>query len=165
MSNIVQKSPLNARQERFCSAMVTAPTGEQAALAAGYSPGGAARTATRLLKKPEIVARIEELREPVIKRTQASAADIIAEIERAAFADPEEPPTWSQKNRALDLLARIHSMYRDDAERLNVYVFQQIQNLPPATVERLWEDEGEFVELLDSLGYRNGAPALPSASG
>jgi len=54
-------SPLTKRAEAFCAAYARRPHGTDAAREAGYADANAARQASRLLIRPEILARIAEL--------------------------------------------------------------------------------------------------------
>lgn len=56
---------LSAKMERFCQEMMLHDSPEEAAMSAGYSPDNrksAAATASRLLKRADVRARITELR-------------------------------------------------------------------------------------------------------
>lgn len=50
---------INERQRRFIAAYLIEPTGEKAAIAAGYKPSRAKITAAELLRRPDIVAAIQ----------------------------------------------------------------------------------------------------------
>lgn len=54
-------SPLTKRAEAFCAAYARRPHGADAAREAGYAAATAARQASRLLIRPQILARIAEL--------------------------------------------------------------------------------------------------------
>jgi hypothetical protein len=65
--------PLNRRQETFCRLYAENPNGAAAAREAGYK--SAANQASRLLKNPDVVARLAELAGPAAQHQAAVAAD------------------------------------------------------------------------------------------
>jgi phage terminase small subunit len=68
--------------------------GRRAAIAAGYAPGSAAVTASRLLTKPNIRTEIDNHRQEVINRVQQETGitleRTLREIARGAFHDPRK---------------------------------------------------------------------------
>jgi Terminase small subunit len=62
------------KHERFCINIADGLTGEKAYIQAGYSPNGAAQSASRLLRNAEIQARIEVLRNAMAEQAIERAA-------------------------------------------------------------------------------------------
>ncbi|WP_417724577.1 terminase small subunit [Salipiger sp.] len=86
----------NKKHERFCHEYVSSAVqgvrgnGTKAAIEAGYSRKTAGQQAFDLLKKPEISARVSELREGVLKALDLSAVDVARRYALIAMADPNE---------------------------------------------------------------------------
>ena len=86
---------LSHKHRAFITAYLRHFNGTKAALEAGYSEGGARRTATRLLKEPAIAAEIEaELR--VRGMSADEALEGLAAISRADMADFAKELGWPQ---------------------------------------------------------------------
>ena len=74
--NSTAKVNLSAKEEKFCQLMVTGKLDSASAAYRTAYPGGKAskktvnEMAARIMKKPKIAARIEELRAPVVKKVQ-----------------------------------------------------------------------------------------------
>ena len=56
------KQDINHKQEKFCQAFIISSNATEAARAAGYSAGSANNQGYRLLQRPEIIYRLEEIR-------------------------------------------------------------------------------------------------------
>lgn len=80
---------LTEKEEKFCLKLFEHGEKFQAVLDAGYkqTPKAAAVTATRLLKKAKIQARLKELRSKQEKRTEVTADRILLELYRIATVD------------------------------------------------------------------------------
>ncbi len=72
---------LKARQEAFCQAYADHPNGAEAARAAGYADAGARQEAHRLLAKPEIAQRLDELRLEAAERRARAVDALIAKLD------------------------------------------------------------------------------------
>lgn len=70
----------SAQHERFCREYVVDNQGGKAAVRAKYSPRSASVQASRLLKKPAIIARIKELQDEIGKRLSLSAERVAEEL-------------------------------------------------------------------------------------
>jgi len=81
---------LSPKQERFCQEYLLDLNATQAGIRAGYSPKTAGSQAHDLLKKPEIEARIEELKAERSKRTQIDADWLLRRLAAEAEADVAE---------------------------------------------------------------------------
>lgn len=78
---------LNAKQTRFCEEYIIDLNGTQAAIRAGYSKKTANRIASELLTKPDIKARIEELKAERSKRTGITADRVLQELALIGFSN------------------------------------------------------------------------------
>ena len=86
------ESGLTDKQQRFCELYVGEAklNGSEAARMAGYSENSAGAIASENLQKPEIQARIAELRATLSERTSISAEKVLREVALVAFSDHSE---------------------------------------------------------------------------
>lgn len=141
-----------------------------AAVSAGYSHGSSGR---RLLRSDKIGKAIEVERSktvatsgaelqgrgkkiPAARRTfrrlaEVSGERIVDELADVAFSEPPEPPTHSEKLRALDILAKVQGLYNENP--VFVQVKQYVQSLPPDERRELLLNRGRLIELLEGQGY------------
>ncbi|MFC1987760.1 terminase small subunit [Chloroflexota bacterium] len=78
------------RWDRFAIALLEEPTGEAAAIKAGYSPKSARFLATRLRKNPYVIKRLKELQERIESEKIANVRERkekLSEIIRAKVVD------------------------------------------------------------------------------
>jgi phage terminase small subunit len=73
---------LTERQEAFCQFYVEGHSGTAAAKHAGYAPGSAHVTASRLLRAPKVAARIAALRRDLGVANEISPKVVLAKLER-----------------------------------------------------------------------------------
>src|SRR6516225_616051 len=78
---------MNPRQQRFVEEYLVDLNGYRAAARAGYAEKGARNIASRLLRKPEIMAAVEKAKEERRERLRITADRVLAELARIAFAD------------------------------------------------------------------------------
>lgn len=78
---------LSDKQERFCQEYILDLNATQAGIRAGYSEKTAGSQAHELLKKPEISARIEELKLQRSERTKIDADWLLQRLAAEAEAD------------------------------------------------------------------------------
>ncbi|VTS00552.1 terminase small subunit [Tuwongella immobilis] len=81
---------LTPKQERFCQEYIVDLNASAAARRAGYSHRTAGSIGEELLRKPEISARIRELKDEQARRTQITADQVLAELARIAYLDPRK---------------------------------------------------------------------------
>ena len=74
------ETPLSARQERFVQEYVLDYNATQAAIRAGYSERSARYTASDLLRRPNILARIRALQAELRERLSLTEDRVIAEL-------------------------------------------------------------------------------------
>jgi phage terminase small subunit len=79
---------LNAREQRFVDHFMGNAT--QAAIAAGYSPKGARRAGSRLMKKEHVVAAIEGQRAKASEVAQVTRANVVAQLWQLATLPAQE---------------------------------------------------------------------------
>lgn len=75
---------LNARQEAFCQSYARKANATQAAKDAGYSPKTAYSQGHDLLKKPEILSRIETIQADRFKKLHMTPDETLARLARQA---------------------------------------------------------------------------------
>ncbi len=73
--------PLKPQHEAFCRAYAVAPSGAEAARAAGYSLLNARQQAFRLLQRPDIVERLTELGADLGARRDDAVAALLAKLD------------------------------------------------------------------------------------
>lgn len=78
---------LKDRQELFCLEYMKDYHGTNAAIRAGYSAQTSYSIASELLKKPEIKARINELKAKISGRNGVTIDRIVGHLSKIAFAD------------------------------------------------------------------------------
>ena len=120
---------LNERQDRFCVAVAEGMPPYQAYKAAGYS--GQANGAYQLIKKPLVIARIEQIRQfrdrtvgevltNAVSREAITKQWIMDRLQQNAISCMEREPRWAYNpaaaNRALELLGKEMSMFLDRKE-------------------------------------------------
>lgn len=76
---------LTAQQEIFCQQYVKCLSGNDAAIAAGYSKRSARYKASKLLTLPHIMARVKELHTEIAKRNNIDADAIVKELIKLGF--------------------------------------------------------------------------------
>jgi phage terminase small subunit len=78
---------LTIKQENFCLSYIQTDNASEAYRKAGYSKNMSDKTvneaASRLLKASKVVARLEELRKPIIEKHNVTVESILKELEEA----------------------------------------------------------------------------------
>ena len=105
------------RQEAFCQAFIIDLIGSHAAIAAGYSENNAAATASRMLTKANIRARIAELMDERSKRTLVDADFVVRNLLDIAMKCQSKVPVmiFDAVNKAM--------VQKVDADGKNVWEF------------------------------------------
>jgi len=104
-------SDLNGRQEAFCRNYVSGMSGTAAAIDAGYERSSAAGQASRLLDRPNVAARITELRKEVADQYCKSTEDILAKLE-GLYRRAVNSGEWSVAARIVTMQARVAGVDR-----------------------------------------------------
>lgn len=112
--------------EAFCREYQIDRIGTQAAIRAGYSKKTAAETASRLLRNPQIQARIAELSEKILEKCDVTAERVMRELAAIAFSDPRK--LFNERGE----LVPVHQL--DDATAASIAGIE---------VETHWEGKGE----------------------
>jgi phage terminase small subunit len=89
MDKVEPKSakPLRPKEARFVEEYLVDGNGTRAARAAGYGHASAVVTASRLLRKGNVLAALESARTEQSKRTALSADAVLLELKRLALVD------------------------------------------------------------------------------
>lgn len=85
-----KKSKLTDKQEMFCQEYMIDLNATQAAIRAGYSKNTAKDIACENLAKPNIQARIAELKESRLKRVELTQDEVLEELKNFAYSDITE---------------------------------------------------------------------------
>ncbi len=97
---------LTERQEAFCRAYLECPVAAKAAVAAGYSPATARQQASRLLKHPLVIRRLDALRD-VRGRDWQVRRDTIIDQAEAVYEAAMEKADYYAAMQALTMKARL----------------------------------------------------------
>lgn len=81
---------LTPKQENFCLHYLELGNASEAYRNAGYSKGMSDKTvneaSARLLKNSKVIARLNELRKPIVEKTMITIEDLVEELEKARKA-------------------------------------------------------------------------------
>ena len=81
---------LTPKQEMFCLKYLELSNASEAYRQAGYSKNMSDKTvneaSSRLLKDSKVVARLNELRKPIVEKTMITVEDLVKELEEARIA-------------------------------------------------------------------------------
>lgn len=78
---------ITVQQELFCQEFAVDRNGTQAAIRAGYAKRSARGTAARLLAKPDIQARVEEIMAAIVARVGVTQDMVVSELCKLAFTN------------------------------------------------------------------------------
>jgi phage terminase small subunit len=81
---------LNDKQKLFCKEYLIDLNGTQAAIRAGYSEKTAGQQAEQLLKKLEIAAYVQELKEKRSEKTEITAEMVLRELAKIGFSNIQD---------------------------------------------------------------------------
>lgn len=117
LSNQVS-SPAREKELLFIAAYWKDPAkdGQAAAIAAGYSPRGAAVRANEILKRPHVQAELARLQLNVSNRTARTLADVVAELEKIAFSNTLD---FSKLTPDGDLIPDFSNLTREQAAAIS----------------------------------------------
>jgi len=124
------------RLEAFCDAVARGMSGTQAAIAAGYSERRASATAAELRRRPEVLERIESLKERYVaarvEKVTVTGEWVMQELAELAMRSKElnDRPTLA---RTLEILARANGLFierrmevRSPLENLSAHQLQRM---------------------------------------
>lgn len=95
----------NTRQERFVQELVKGNSGREALRRAGFSPSPG--HSSRLLRRPDIQQRYEELAGAAMRHTEVTAVRVINEIAAIAFANMIDFITFDADGKPQASLAKL----------------------------------------------------------
>ena len=79
-----------AKEEIFCYRYALHNNGAKAAREAGYAEDSARVTATKILSKPYILEKIDEIKKENFKKLDISGERVLIEIAKLAFVNPQD---------------------------------------------------------------------------
>lgn len=82
-----RKTSLTAKRIAFAREYVKDSNGQQAAIRAGFSPGGARHRAFEMLRDPRVVAEIHKRTERLSAKADVTAERVLRELARLALSD------------------------------------------------------------------------------
>lgn len=102
---------LKPQHEAFCRAYAAEPNGAEAARAAGYAEAGARHQAFKLLQRPDILERLNELGAEVRARRDDTAAALVASLDPVYRANLDAE-RYDRVLQVVELQARIGGILR-----------------------------------------------------
>jgi phage terminase small subunit len=148
-----EKKPLTEKQELFCQAYLIDFNATKAAKEAGYSSDTAYSIGWENLKKPEIQARISELRAEIGKSFNITRERIAQELDLIAFGDTKKlfdengvlksPEKWSNEGRII-------SSYE---ESITEFGTEETGGTKTTKKVRQWEKTKAIEALCKLMGY------------
>jgi len=81
---------LTPKERVFVDEWLVDMNGTRAAIAAGYAPKHAKRTAHEVMQRPQVLAAIQAAQQARAKRTEITADRVLIELGRVAFFDPRK---------------------------------------------------------------------------
>jgi len=108
--------PLRRRHEKFCIAYVMRGEATRAAWDAGYSSGSGHNQAYRLLKRPEIQARIAEIQRGLARDFVADAEALLGKLE-SVYRHCIEAGRYNAAVRVVEVQARMAGHLKTKAEQ------------------------------------------------
>lgn len=98
---MAEEGELNDRQRRFAELIVEGRSATQAYKDAGYSPKGAGQSANDLLKNPDVMARIAELRADASERAAVSAEYVLENLKEIVERCMERAPVMVREGKEM----------------------------------------------------------------
>ena len=107
----------NNQHEKFCWEYIKLrDNGKQAYLAVYGQVKGAAQNAVKLLQKPDIQARLAEIRAATAKRNEVSVDSLVAELDEVIAFAKTDPKQSSARVNAITAKAKITGNWVDKVE-------------------------------------------------
>lgn len=152
LSKIEKFKDLSERQKRFCLEYISATTGKDAAIKAGYSEKSASKQASTLLNDIKIVGIIEQIRQATWNEESLSLAEAKAILARKARADIGKvidnfgniDPVLIKKNSAM--LSQYDIEHTEDGTNRKVKLPDPIQAIKLAAQLEHWTDKKDVNE-------------------
>jgi phage terminase small subunit len=113
---LIRKPKLTARQERFAAAYAGGKGSKESALSAGYSEASADSYASKLLRLPQVAARIDALLEKFRRAQDYDRDKALAELELAR-SHAIEQRSASAEVQAVRAKARLFGLEREVVEQ------------------------------------------------
>jgi len=104
---------LSEQQKRFAESYMRTFDAGKAAIEAGYSEQSAPSQGSKLLRKPQVSAYIDQLSAEIQEKTTVEVGEIIAEIRKIAFAPASQKIANSDRLRALELLGKTLALFSE----------------------------------------------------
>ena len=142
---------LSEKQKRFAESYIKTFDAGRSAIEAGYSEKSAPSIGSRLLKKPQVAAYLNQLSANIQEKTEVEVGEIIAELRKIAFASAERKVSNSDRIRALELLGKTLAMYTES------HAFENNRDQPIEWTEDEQRDYKESARLL-GLAQSAGMP-------
>lgn len=156
---------LKGKQEAFCQRYLVDFNATQAAISSGYSEKSASAIGWELLRKPEIQARIEELRAEMGSRFNITKERIAQELARIAFGDTrrifnedgslKQPHEWDDDTAAIISSVETEELFEGRGEDKQMVGYTK--------KIKQWEKTKALAQLAQLMGYN--APTKQELTG
>lgn len=130
---------LKPKQERFCMEYLVDNNATQAAIRAGYSPKAASQESSRLLKHPEVRARIEENKKKLMSDVEITASFVLKGIKDIAETGERD----NDKLKAFELLGKHLKLFSENLNingNMNVQIIDNINDFEDEEDDDLDDD-------------------------
>ena len=114
---MAKEGELTAKQAKFCEEYMVDLNAMQAAIRAGYSKKTAKVIGCENLTKPNLAAKIAELKAGLSEKTGVDAEMITAEFKKIAFGKVSKTRTNKNKISSLENLGKHVGYYKEDNEQ------------------------------------------------
>ena len=104
---------LTEQQKRFAESYMRTFDAGKAAIEAGYSEASAPSQGSKLLRKTQVSAYIDQLSADIQEKTEVEVAEIIQALRKIAFAAPSQKISTSDRLRALELLGKTVALFTE----------------------------------------------------
>lgn len=160
-----------AKQLRFIDEYLIESNGKQAAIRAGYAPGSAEVTASKLLRSAKVQEALAEARKKLPAKTEISREWVLEELRRLASADIRKLVRWCSNvlSKIEDKDGKVHLAHVSDVE---LVASAEIDDATAAAIKEVSLTSGGALKiklydkrqaLVDLMRYLDRRPAKPPA--
>lgn len=151
--------PLTERERRFVEEYPKDLDGTRSALAAGYSPKGAAVAACMLLKKPKIQRALAGELDKRRKRVEVDQDQVIGELAKLAFFDPRK--VFDARGNVIGITDIDEKTAKAISSFTITEQFNASGDLTRRTRISFWNKRGALVDLGNHLGLFSKNDLVP----
>lgn len=157
---------LDDRPARFVDEYLKDMNGTQAAIRAGYAPGGAHVSASRLLKNAKVIEALKRKQAKIAEKAQVTVEEIVEELKLLAFSRMSHFAKKDANGDPLFDLDKLEAAEGAAISELTLDTRREVgsgdEDASAAEVKRvklkLYDKRGALVDLLKHLGGQFKAP-------